>query len=69
MFTRTFASIVLVEDHAIDTLRSRSSGQKLLLIAVTGYGQFEDRERSKNAGSIVLIVARHRLAPYGHVDP
>ncbi len=46
-------------------LRSRSSGQKLLLIAVTGYGQFEDRERSKNAGfdcHLVKPVDPHALS-------
>jgi DNA-binding response OmpR family regulator len=31
-------------------LRSRRDGEKLLLIAVTGYGQLEDRERSREAG-------------------
>ena len=31
-------------------LRSRRNGEELLLIAVTGYGQLEDRERSQEAG-------------------
>jgi CheY-like chemotaxis protein/two-component sensor histidine kinase len=46
-------------------LRSRSSGQKLLLIAVTGYGRFKDRERSKNAGfdcHLVKPVDPHALS-------
>jgi two-component system OmpR family response regulator len=46
-------------------LRSHSSGQKLLLIAVTGYGRFEDRARSKNAGfdcHLVKPVDPHALS-------
>ena len=42
-------------------LQEKAAGRKLLLIAVTGYGQEEDRRRSREAG-----IHLHLLKP---VDP
>jgi CheY-like chemotaxis protein len=47
--------------HVARRLRERAAGKKQLLIAVTGYGQEEDRRRSLEAG-----IHLHLLKP---VDP